>query len=139
MFKYILKKEFLLISRDIHALLVLFIMPTLFILIMSLALKNTYSDSIDVKLNVGIISKKNNDITNLNKELNKNSFFKSTIINDTNLKELIYTDNFDFIIKISQDYKSKINKNKTDFDIQILSKPDIQHQNYLMLKNLIKR
>ena len=38
MFRYILKKNPL-IFRDIHALLVLFIMPAVFILIMTLALK----------------------------------------------------------------------------------------------------
>ncbi|MFT5703566.1 MAG: ABC-2 type transport system permease protein, partial [Rickettsiales bacterium] len=80
MFKYILKKEFLLIGRDIHALLVLFIMPALFILIMSLALKNTYSDSIDVKLNVGIVSEKSADVADLSEKINKNSLFKSSII-----------------------------------------------------------
>lgn len=139
MFKYILKKEFLLISRDIHALLVLFIMPTLFILIMSLALKNTYSNDIEVKLNIGIISEKNKDTTYLNKQMNKNSFFKSSIItsNDSDLKELIYTNNYDLIVKIPKNYKTKINRNKKDFNIQIFSKPDIQHQNYLMLSSLI--
>ncbi len=38
-----LKKEFLLIMRDRHALAALFIMPSVFILIMSMALKDTFS------------------------------------------------------------------------------------------------
>jgi len=58
MLKYILKKEFLLIFRNIHALLVLFVMPSVFIIIMSLALKNTYSNSIDIKFEVLLIQKK---------------------------------------------------------------------------------
>lgn len=37
-----LKKEFLLVSRDLHALLVLFVMPIAFILIMSLALQEQF-------------------------------------------------------------------------------------------------
>ncbi|MCG7960684.1 MAG: hypothetical protein JAY69_16655, partial [Candidatus Thiodiazotropha taylori] len=36
----VIKKELLLVSRDIHALLVLFLLPIVFILIMSLALQD---------------------------------------------------------------------------------------------------
>ena len=72
MFYYILKKEFKLIFRDIHALLVLFLMPSIFILIMSLALKNTYSQNIESKLKVAIISQNSKDIDLLIEELNKN-------------------------------------------------------------------
>lgn len=39
-----IKKEFLLVSRDIHALLVLFAMPLLFILIMSLAMRDAFAE-----------------------------------------------------------------------------------------------
>ena len=52
MFYYILKKEFLLIIRNLHALIVLFVMPTVFIIIMSLALQNTYANKYDVKLSI---------------------------------------------------------------------------------------
>ena len=49
---YTLKKEFLLITRDIHAVTVLFIMPAVFIMIMSLAMRDLFelhsSVSIDV-------------------------------------------------------------------------------------------
>ena len=49
---YILKKEFLLIIRDIHAVTVLFVMPAVFIMIMSLAMRDLFelhsSISIDV-------------------------------------------------------------------------------------------
>ncbi len=49
---YTLKKEFLLITRDIHAVTVLFVMPAVFIMIMSLAMRDLFelhsSVSIDV-------------------------------------------------------------------------------------------
>lgn len=139
-FKYILKKEFLLILRDLNALLVLFIMPALFILIMSLALKNTYSDSVDVKFNVGIVSEKNEkNITYLGEQINKNPFFQSSVISAGNaeLKELIYAQDFDFVVKIPHDYKAKISKNREDFEIEIYSKPDISNQNCQLLKSII--
>jgi len=44
MFKAMLTKEFLLIGRDKHALAALFIMPAVFILIMSIALKDVMND-----------------------------------------------------------------------------------------------
>lgn len=43
MLKAMLKKEFILVFRDKHALAALFIMPAIFILIMSMALKDTFS------------------------------------------------------------------------------------------------
>ncbi len=39
---YTLKKEFLLIIRDIHAVTVLFVMPAVFIMIMSLAMRDLF-------------------------------------------------------------------------------------------------
>lgn len=43
MFKAMLLKEFLLVGRDKHALAALFIMPAIFIVIMSMALKDTFN------------------------------------------------------------------------------------------------
>lgn len=135
MFKYILKKEFFLIFRDIHALLVLFIMPALFIMIMSLALKDTYSSSIDVKLRVALLTLENKDTKQLMKILNKSNYFNSQIIKNSNYKELLYKDKFDVIIKIDKDFKTKINKNKKKFEIQTFSKPDISQQSYQLIKH----
>lgn len=48
----IIKKEFLLVGRDVHGLLLLFIMPIIFILIMSLALKSDFDRRSGVQLNL---------------------------------------------------------------------------------------
>lgn len=137
MFKYILKKELLLISRDIHALLVLFIMPAVFILIMSLALKNTYSDTFETKLKVALISQENTDITNLIKDLNKSAYFKADLISDESHKTLIYEKNYDFIVQIDSDFKNKINKNDDTFEINSFSSANISKEHFLILKNTI--
>ena len=137
MFKYILKKELLLISRDIHALLVLFIMPAIFILIMSLALKNTYSDSFETKLKVAVISENSPDIKILIKELNNSSFFTSELISNESNKTLIYQKNYDFIVKIDSDFKKKINKNDEDFLIETYSSANIKKEHFYILKNNI--
>ena len=51
-----IRKELLLLSRDLHALLLLFLMPTIFILIMSLAMQNTFSNHSTVKINYLLIN-----------------------------------------------------------------------------------
>lgn len=135
MFKYILKKEFLLIFRDIHALLVLFIMPALFILIMSLALKDTYSDITDVKLKVALVSQENKDIKLLIKNLNKNNYFSSQLVQSGDNKKLIYENDFDFVIQINKDFKNLINTNNKDFSIKTFSKPDISKQSKQLIEN----
>ncbi|WP_148624382.1 ABC transporter permease [Aliarcobacter cryaerophilus] len=137
MFYYILKKEFKLIFRDIHALLVLFLMPSIFILIMSLALKNTYSQNIESKLKVAIISQNSKDIDILIEELNKNPYFEAKIENRTSNKDLIYELKYDFAIKLDSDFKNQINKNSKDFFIEIFSKPNIKYDFYTILKNEI--
>ena len=137
MFKYILKKEFLLIFRDIHALLVLFVMPAVFILIMSLALKNSYSDSFETKLKVAVLAKESLDITAFVKDLNKSSYFSADLLAQESIKTLIYDKNYDFIIKLDSDFKNKINTNEESFQIQSFSKADIKKEHFYILKNSI--
>lgn len=50
--RHILKKEFLVIGRDIHAVAVLFIMPAAFILIMSMAMQNLFDIHGRVRMDV---------------------------------------------------------------------------------------
>ncbi|RZI96360.1 MAG: ABC transporter permease, partial [Variovorax sp.] len=46
MFIALVKKELLALSRDLHGLAALFVMPAIFIVVMSLALQNYYSPSL---------------------------------------------------------------------------------------------
>ena len=54
MFSAMIKKEFLLVFRDKHALLALFVMPAIFILIMSVAMRDIFSQE-SVSFNVTLI------------------------------------------------------------------------------------
>ncbi|RXK05731.1 ABC transporter permease [Halarcobacter bivalviorum] len=138
MFKYLLKKEFTLIFRDLHALLVLFVMPVIFILIMSLALKNSYSNSVDTPLKVAISSSKNNkSIKTMIESLNKSNFFETKYLEIENKKETLYKQEYDFIIEIQRDYIERIKLNDDNFKVSIYSKPDISLQKIELLKNLI--
>lgn len=138
MFKYLLKKEFTLIFRDLHALLVLFVMPVIFILIMSLALKNSYSNSVDTPLKVAISSSKNNkSMKTMIESLNKSNFFEAKYLEIENKKETLYKQEYDFIIEIQRDYIERIKLNDDSFKVSIYSKPDISLQKIELLKNLI--
>lgn len=138
MFKYLLKKEFKLISRDLHALMVLFIMPVLFILIMSLALKNSYSNNVDVPLKVVVNSQKSNkSIEEMINTINKNSFYEATFFKIKDNKETLYTDKYDFVVNIQSNYIERIKLNDKNFKVTIYSKPDISIQKIEFLKKLI--
>ncbi len=52
-------KEFWLLKRDIHALLVLFVMPAAFILIMSLAMRDAFSEHSNVHINAIMVDEDN--------------------------------------------------------------------------------
>lgn len=52
-------KEFWLLKRDLHALMVLFVMPSLFILIMSLAMRDAFSQNSDVHIKAMILCEEN--------------------------------------------------------------------------------
>ncbi|VAW90095.1 Domain of unknown function / Efflux ABC transporter, permease protein [hydrothermal vent metagenome] len=52
MFSAALAKEFKLVFRDLHSILVLFVMPAVFIVIMSLAMQEQFSDTSDFKLSL---------------------------------------------------------------------------------------
>lgn len=63
-YKASIKKEFLLISRDIHTLLVLFVMPMIFILIMSLAMRDAFGKDSAVLIDGVISIETNTKLTN---------------------------------------------------------------------------
>lgn len=91
MFKSMLIKEFILVSRDKHALAALFIMPCVFILIMSLALKDVFNEQ-KAMISLAIIDQANNNSSELLiRQLQENSIINSvllTVENDQNIDQL---------------------------------------------------
>lgn len=60
---WLIKKECLLLSRDLHGLLLLFLMPAVFILIMTFALQNQYELSDDSPLEYYLIDQENSELS----------------------------------------------------------------------------
>jgi len=100
MFKAMVKKEFLLVFRDKHAIMALFVMPAVFILIMSVAMRDQFnSKSVEFRLSLDDIDK---------------SVMSEKII--TNIKKdkkfVIVKDNQDanFVLKIPDGYENNESK-----------------------------
>ena len=140
MFAYILKKEFLLVFRNLHAMGVLFIMPMAFILIMSLALKDTYANKLDKKLEVLLqVEMKNGQIDVLQKIVNDNDFFAVTVSEDKKeQKTLLYEKKYDFVINIPNNIFEKIVK-KEEFKMEMFTKPDVDQQRLSLMKNILQQ
>ncbi len=89
-----LKKEFVLVLRDKHSLAALFIMPSIFILIMSIALKDTFSDDrAFIRYNVT-----DNDQSNISRSLS------AILDHTTNLQQ------YDHAITDSKELQAALNK-----------------------------
>src|SRR5689334_16677099 len=72
-----IRKELLLLSRDLHGLALLFLMPLAFLLVMSLALQNQFASPSANKLKVAVIDQDQSDAShNLLQTLNSGDAFK---------------------------------------------------------------
>ncbi len=138
MIYYILKKEFLLIFRNLHAIVVLFVMPTAFIIIMSLALQNTYSNKFDTKMNIAVLSETISLKTDaFIEKLNKNDFFIFTIVkNKLPSNTYLYKNGYDFVVFLPKDFIQNIDKDSNN-SISIFSKSDMAHEHIMLLKQFI--
>lgn len=138
MLYHTLKKEFLLILRNHHVLIVLFVMPTLFIIIMSLALQNTYANKYDVKLSVAIQSENNaSALDAFVEKLNANRFFTFTRLeHEVVAEEALSAKTYDFILSLTPNFMENIIKNE-EASMQIISRSDISYQNVLFLKQFL--
>ncbi len=107
MFRAMIQKEFLLVFRDKHALLALFVMPAIFILIMSVAMKDQFStNSIEFKVFV-----KDSDNTNVSKKILKN------IEEDKKFQIVSNSQDAEFFIKIPQKFEEEI-ESKISLSVQ---------------------
>lgn len=113
MFKAMIKKEFLLVFRDKHALLALFVMPAIFILIMSVAMRDQFTnDSIEFTLYVNDIEKNEMSKDFLKKIEADKTFY---LIDDKDAAE--------FIVTIPKDYEKQVNS-KLSIDVRDSIKSD---------------
>ena len=119
---YFVKKEFLLLSRDLHGLLLLFVMPSIFILIMTFALQNQFSSEGKVNIDYLLIDQ---DSGALSKELLE-SLGQISGLNrvshtgsEADLRALVAQDKGKFLIIINNEFEQKLAAGKNVVQLEV--------------------
>ncbi len=129
-----LRKEFLLVLRDKHALAALFIMPSVFILIMSMALKDTFSSD-RAFINYVVIDQDQTAISGeLATLLKNNRLLKEYQLEITSEKQLQYAlnDDLTFAVTIAPGFSTGLDSENTAIPLTLNVASDVQ-QNVLHL------
>ena len=139
LFSNILKKEFTLVLKDIHALLVLFIMPMAFILVMSLALPDSESDNKD-KPKIGLVFKQQSDSKlKSSEELKKLPGFNTLeFISSSNIREDIINDQLIATIVVPANFIQMLkNGEPTENMLEVFYSPSTpSHMRFLLMASL---
>jgi ABC-2 type transport system permease protein len=106
-----IRKELLLLSRDVHGLALLFLMPLAFVLIMSLALQNQFARRPAAQLNVLVLDA---DQSNASRALLKtlgdggafNLIVPSEVPTDSRLDEQLRRNRYAFVIDVVRGFSS---------------------------------
>ena len=62
-FLALIKKEIVVLSKDLHGLFVLFVMPAIFILIMSLAMQDSFDEHSNVSIEYALVDNSNSALS----------------------------------------------------------------------------
>ena len=141
LFTNILKKEFTLVLKDIHALLVLFIMPMAFILVMSLALPDTESENKD-KPKIGLVFKQQKDSQlSASKELKKlPGFHTQEFVSEKNIRERIINDQLIATIVVPENFIQMLQNNEpTENNLDVFYSPSTPSQLRFLLKASLRQ
>lgn len=143
--RYILKKEFLVMGRDIHSLAVLFIMPVAFILIMSMAMRDLFDSHVLSQMKMLIVNHDQNDTSRaFIKTLEQSGAFSlhpiDRDISSDEIRQKMFRDDFKFALVIEKNFSlsEPIDSASDDgYRMTLLVKPSVTRQTYTILKNSI--
>lgn len=138
----ILKKEFTLVVKDIHALLVLFIMPMAFILVMSLALPDSEAEDDKDKPKIGLIFQQEKDSQLLASEELSNlpGFQTQKFTNKSNVREKIINDQLVAMIVIPENFIQLLQKNEpVENNLEVFYSPSTPSQLRFLLMASIRQ
>ena len=141
LFTNILKKEFTLVLKDIHALLVLFIMPMAFILVMSLALPDTESENKD-KPKIGLVFKQQKDSQlSASNELKKlPGFHTQEFVSENNIRERIINEQLIATIVVPENFIQMLQNNEpTENNLDVFYSPSTPSQLRFLLKASLRQ
>jgi ABC-2 type transport system permease protein len=140
---YILKKEFLVMGRDVHSLAVLFIMPVAFILIMSLAMRDLFDTHAvnQIKILVANQDKSDQSRAFIAALENLGTFAFHHLAGDTGIdlvRHKMFQDDFKFALIIEKGFSLAADRHVSQNagrQMILLVKPSVTRQTYTILKN----
>jgi ABC-2 type transport system permease protein len=111
-----IKKEFIQLLRDKHALALLFIMPSLFILIMSLAMQSGFEAHRSVQLDFYLIDNANSPMTDkLIARLDESGVYRrlDSTERPDEIRERVNRDEARFLLLLEEDFEKRLDEGKT--------------------------
>ena len=140
---YILKKEFLVMGRDVHSLAVLFIMPVAFILIMSMAMRDLFETHAVMQIKILVVDRDKSDpsraFIEVLEELGSFSFHHMAGNTSLDLiRRKMFQDDYKFALVIEKGFSAAAGRdesNNVGRQMILLVKPSVTRQTYTILKN----
>ncbi|WP_152207147.1 ABC transporter permease [Marinobacter changyiensis] len=111
LYRALIRKEFLLLSRDPHGLLLLFVMPAVFVLIMTFALQNQYAMNKETRLDFFLVNQDGGSLSAaFARELGAASPFNrvSAEAPEQTLRQRARADEVMFLVLVQPDFESNL-------------------------------
>ncbi|MCE5264564.1 MAG: ABC transporter permease [Deltaproteobacteria bacterium] len=142
---YTLKKEFLLISRDIHAVTVLFVMPAVFIMIMSLAMRDLFELHSTVHIDVLAVNrdegKRSAEFLKALEELRTFKFhLLARDLSPEKVKERMLSEDYKFALLIGENFSASVEEIEKGADqkpLTLLANPAVSLQTQMILSSAL--
>ena len=140
---YILKKEFLVMGRDVHSLVVLFIMPVAFILIMSLAMRDLFDTHGVNQIKILVVNQDKSDPSRafIKTLENLKTFSFHHMADGTGIdliRHKMFQEDFKFALVVEKGFSLAADRNASNTagrQMILLVKPSVNRQTYTILKN----
>jgi ABC-2 type transport system permease protein len=140
---YILKKEFLVMGRDVHSLMVLFIMPVAFILIMSLAMRDLFDTHGANQIKILVVNQDNSDpsIAFIKTLENLRTFSFHHMADSAGIdfiRHKMFQEDYKFALVVEKGFSLAADSNESNTarrQMILLVKPSVNRQTYTILKN----
>ena len=140
---YILKKEFLVMGRDGHSLVVLFIMPVAFILIMSLAMRDLFDTHGANQIKILVVNQDKSDPSRafIKTLENLKTFSFHQMADGTGIdliRDKMFQEDYKFALVVEKGFSLAADRNASNTagrQMILLVKPSVNRQTYTILKN----
>ena len=143
---YTLKKEFLLITRDVHAVAILFVMPAMFIMIMSLAMRDLFESHSGVSIAVLTVNRDNGqDAEQFVQAIESLTTFKLRPLakdaTNEQIRDMMFAEDYKFALILREGFSNRINHGigpKDEKMLELLVNSSVTAQTQMVLKGALE-